>query len=93
MTTCGSQARIRILWPHLQIRGTLTESDVPVYRDLLEHVHFPTGRISLEGILRLLAEQFSVPCNEPETVWRPMLAEAERTFLEIAHRPLSGPGS
>lgn len=68
---------------HLQIRGALTESDVPVYRGPLEHVHFPTGRISLESVLRLLAEQFGVPCNEDAATWRPVLAEAERTFLEI----------
>jgi hypothetical protein len=26
-------------------------------------------------------------------VWRPVLAEAERAFLEIAHQPLSGPAA
>jgi hypothetical protein len=78
---------------HLQIRGTLTETGVPVRRELLEHVHFPTGRVPLEGVIRLLADQFSVSCNTVPTLWRPVLAESERAFQEIAHRPLSGPGS
>lgn len=40
-----------------------------------------------------LLKEFGVPCNQPATVWRPMLAEAERSFLEIAHQPLSGPAA
>jgi hypothetical protein len=47
----------------------------------------------MEGVIRLLADQFGVPCNEPPEVWRPVLAEAEQTFLDIAHRPLSGPAN
>jgi hypothetical protein len=36
-----------------------------------------------------------LPLNDgrPATVWRPMLAEAERAFLAIAHQPLSGPAA
>lgn len=75
---------------HLQIRGALTEQclpdDVP-----LERLHFPTQRISLEAVIRLLIEQFGVPSNQPPEIWRPILAESEAAFLEIAHRPLSGP--
>jgi hypothetical protein len=76
---------------HVQVRGALLEATVPARRGLLEHVHFPTGRISIEAVIRLLTEQFSVPSNEPATVWRPVFAESERSFQEIAHRPLSGP--
>lgn len=47
----------------------------------------------LEGVIRLLVEEFGVPCNQPPAIWRPVLAEAERAFLEIAHQPLSGPAA
>jgi len=78
---------------HVQVRGALIEAGVPARRGLLEHVHLPTGRVSVEAVIRLLAEQFGVRCNEPATVWRPVLAESERLFQEIAHRPLSGPAT
>jgi hypothetical protein len=73
---------------HLQISGNSTEGSPVPY---LHKVHFPTGRIALEAVARLLAEQFNVPCNQPADIWRPALAESERAFEEIAHRPLSGP--
>lgn len=76
---------------HLQVRGALTEHATPVRRGLLEHVHFPTGRVPLEAVIRLLADQFGVTCNTESALWRPVLAESERTFQEIAHHPLSGP--
>jgi len=59
----------------------------------LERVHFPTGRFSIEGIVRLLAEEFDVPTNRDAAIWRPVLAASEREFLEIAHLPLSGPSA
>jgi len=74
---------------HMQIRGDLvdrTASPTPMAR-----LHWPTGRVSLEAVIRLLAEQFHVPCNQPPEVWRRALAESERNFLQVAHRPLSGP--
>jgi hypothetical protein len=57
----------------------------------MERIHFPTGRVSLEAIIRLLADQFNTPCREDPDLWRPVLAETERAFLEIANRPLAGP--
>jgi hypothetical protein len=77
---------------HFQVRGTLSESDVLGADQPLDRVHFPTGRIALEGVIRCLAEQFHVQCNQPPEVWRPLLAESEQAFLDVAHRPLSGPG-
>jgi hypothetical protein len=78
---------------HLQIRGALTEGAALPRDRTLARIHFPTGRVSIESVIRLLADQFEVPCNEPPETWRPVLAEAEQTFLGIAHRPLSGPAS
>lgn len=74
---------------HMQIRGDLAERAASP--TTLARLHWPTGRVSLEAILRLLADQFRVPCNQPSEVWRPALAESERDFLQVAHRPLSGP--
>ena len=76
---------------HLQIRGQLYENCLPGDRSL-DRVHFPSGRVSLEGVIRLLADQFDVPCNQSSELWRPVLSESERIFHEIAHLPPSGPG-
>lgn len=70
---------------HLQIRGKLLRTGT---RNI-ERIHFPTSRVSLEAIIRLLVQEFGVKCNEDSGVWRPVLAESERLFFEIAHIPLS----
>lgn len=75
---------------HVQVRGTLVE-DCLSEDTSLERVHFPTARVSLEAVIRLLAEQFGTPCHREPELWRPVLAETERAFVEIAHRPLGGP--
>jgi hypothetical protein len=45
----------------------------------------------LEALIRLLADQFKVPCNQSKGTWRRMLAVSEAPFIGIAHRSLSGP--
>jgi hypothetical protein len=77
---------------HLQIRGQLTEYCLPAHRTL-ERVHFPTMRVSLEAVIRLLVDQLVVKCNERVKVWRRILATSEAGFLNIDHRSLSGPAS
>jgi hypothetical protein len=72
---------------HVQINGSLAA----LPNAHLHRVHFPTGRISIEAVLRMLVEQFDVPTALPPDRWRPLLAASERAFEEIAHRPLSGP--
>lgn len=75
---------------HLQINGQLTEA--ARFDGLsLKSLHFPTGRVSIEAVIRLLIEQFQVPSNNPPEIWRPVLAESERDFLRVAHQALSGP--
>lgn len=76
---------------HVQIRGHLIADGCLPEHTPLERIHLPTGRVTLEAVIRLLAEQFKVPCNESEDIWRPILAESERRFEVIAHRHLSGP--
>ena len=78
---------------HIQIKGTLTEAGIVPVRGTLERVHFPTGRVGLEAVVRLLVEQFGLETNEPMAIWRPVLAETESAFLKIAHRALSGPNT
>lgn len=73
---------------HLNIHGTLNHH--PLGRSL-EKIHFPTNRISIEAVIRLLIEQFGVPTKHEASVWRPVLTCSEQAFAEIAHRPLSGP--
>lgn len=73
---------------HVQIRATLAETGQPI-----ERTHFPTGRVSLEAILRLLIEDFGVPPRESAENWRAALAESEAAFLEIAHQAPSGPAA
>ena len=74
---------------HLQIRGMLIG-----LRDLnLERVHFPTHRVSLEAVVRLLIEEFGVPAHADAEFWRPALAESEAVFLGIHDRSLSGPSN
>lgn len=76
---------------HFQIRGTLASS-TPMHYDTLERMHFPTGRVTLESVIRCLIEQFDVPSNTGDpAVWRRMLAVSEKEFLRIARQPLSGP--
>ena len=76
---------------HVQLRGVLLEECLPGQGTALEHVHLPTGRVSLEAIIRLLIETFKVPPRTTPNVWRPLLALSERAFLDNAHQPLSGP--
>lgn len=85
-------ARDRHPQSHLNIRGYLAEDCAPDGAGLKD-VHWPTGRISLEAIIRCLVEQFSVPTNRDPSFWRPVLAESERLFNEIAHKTISGPAT
>ena len=41
--------------------------------------------MALEGVIRVLADEFDVPCAEGSDIWRPALREAERVFASIAH--------
>jgi hypothetical protein len=75
---------------HLQVNADLRTVEVLPPGAPLARVHFPTGRISIEAVIRLLIEQFGVQAREPTEVWREVLAETEQAFLG-AHTPRSGP--
>lgn len=74
---------------HLQIRGAFLD-DPPSGRET-SRIHFPTGRPSLEGVIRLLIEEFHVPSATSPEVWRPMLALSEAQFVRSASSPRSDP--
>jgi hypothetical protein len=76
---------------HVQVNGSLRAAGVLPAGVGLERVHFPVGRFPIEWIIRLLAEQFAVPCAAPPATWRPVLRESESIFADIAHWPSSGP--
>jgi hypothetical protein len=76
---------------HVQFRAEPIERGCLPDGKIFERLHFPTGRVTLEAVIRCLVEQFDVPCHEESEIWRPILAESEREFEKIAHRPLSGP--
>lgn len=78
---------------HLQLDGSLVHGEALPEGLPLRRIHFPVGRIGIEAVIRLLADEFQVPTNAQGATWRPVLAEAERLFLDIAHQPLSGPAS
>lgn len=75
---------------HLQINGNLERAVLPDGKPL-GRVRFPTMRVSLEAIIRLLVEEFGVPCNESEDVWRPALESTEPSFFDIQHLPIWSP--
>ena len=75
---------------HLHVRSNLVVSEV-LGSAPHERVHYPTGSVSIEGVLRLLIEQCGIPTARDPSIWRPLLHEAEIAFYEIAHQPSSGP--
>jgi hypothetical protein len=76
---------------HLNVHGRLDLNEALPAGQPLKAVHFPTGRTSLESVIRLLIEQFKIEANEPSDVWRAALSTSEAQFWEIAHLPTSGP--
>jgi hypothetical protein len=71
------------------VRADLREPEVLGPGSPLERVHFPTRRISLEAVIRLLVGHFGVPSNEA-AIWRPVLAHSEEELLDTAYRSFSG---
>ncbi len=70
---------------HLHVRGDLRSDSLPP-KQTLERVHFACGRPTLESVIAVLADEFGVQTNAPDSVWRPLLRETEQTFLTVAHR-------
>ena len=73
---------------HFQLRGSLLEDCLPEGKPL-HKIHFPTMRVSLEAVIRLLAVEFDVPCNENKEIWIPALETTESAFFDIQHLPVA----
>lgn len=78
---------------HLHVRGALVCDGCLPEKTSLEDVHFPTGRMAIEGVIRCLVEEFNVPTATDPAFWRAVLAESENQFIAIAHRAPSGPAA
>jgi hypothetical protein len=74
---------------HLNVHGELQEDVLPS-GTTLARVHFPTDRVSLEAVIRLLVRDFKCETAYPATIWGPALETSEVEFQKIAHRPSSG---
>ena len=75
-----SRARIAAESPprgHLHVDGTLRHPDVLRPKQPLGRVHFPCRQPTLEAAVVLLADEFGVPTNAPQEVWRDAVAEHE----------------
>jgi len=75
-----SRARIAAASPprgHMHIDGTLRQPDVLRPKQPLGRVHFPCRRPTLEAAVVLLADEFGVPTNAPQEVWRAAVSEHE----------------
>ena len=73
---------------HLHVRSTLLAPARLDHEGMLhERVHYPTGRLSIKAVIRLLIEQYSVVPVTPAHIWRPLLHASETAFQEIAHKP------
>jgi hypothetical protein len=62
---------------HLHVDGTLHQPGVLRPKQPLGRVHFPCRQPTLEAAVVLLADEFGVPTNAPQEVWRAAVAEHE----------------
>ncbi|MPZ24538.1 MAG: hypothetical protein GEU28_13625 [Dehalococcoidia bacterium] len=78
-------------YPHLHIGHATVDLDIlheagrsdnaNGLRAEIADVHFPTGRISLESVLRMLVTDLGVdPLQEHASDWQAILAETEHAF-------------
>jgi len=70
---------------HLQLRADPVENCLEGGQTL-ERIHFPTSRVSLESIIRMLIRDFHVPPNASMDIWHPILKDSEHAFFEIARK-------
>lgn len=76
---------------HVQVNAKLRGHGLPRDGDL-QGVHFPTRRMLIEGVIRLLIEDFQVPVHKDHRdIWRSLLAESEKELAGIMRQPPLGP--
>lgn len=70
--------RSKVKTPHLHVRGLTTP--LP-----LSKAHFPTGRVSIEEVIRFAVTELGVHPRYGDGVWQALLAETEQEFF-VARR-------
>jgi hypothetical protein len=70
---------------HLHVGRSCIAEASPLPHDRFHRLHIPTGRVSLESILRFLIEDLEVPSRKEN--WRDVLSNTERAFNQ--HRTRS----
>lgn len=70
---------------HLHVQGDLHADGALPKGKPLGRVHFPSRRMPIEAVIRLLIREFGVPARTKDEFWEPLLAESEDPFREIAH--------
>jgi hypothetical protein len=72
--------RSRVTHPHAHVAGLAMGG----------RAHLPTGRVSIESVLRFLLDDLGVPARRPD--YAEVLAEAERLFIRRRRWHARGPG-
>ncbi len=66
--------RWKVQTPHLHVRGLAA----PL---ALSRAHFPTGRVSIEEVIRFAITELRVRPLLPDNLWQALLEETERAFI------------
>ena len=62
-----------VLWPHVHIGQGAVGNAARIGERYIHKIHFPTGQVSLEEVIRLLIREFQVPVRRED--WEQVLAE------------------
>lgn len=71
-------------FPHLHVGLVSIAQDAPIPRERFHRLHIPTGRVSLESVIRLLIEEFGVVPQKDD--WREILDDTEEAFMRYKTR-------
>lgn len=67
-----------ITFPHLHVGRALIANQTTIRPEDFHKVHIPTGRVSIEAVVRLLITEFGVTHRNPR--WRQILQRSETAF-------------
>lgn len=70
--------------PHLHIGSSVVANDAPLMRKTFSKLHIPTGRVSIESIVRFLIIEIKVHPSVIE--WETVLDEGQRLFDTFRRR-------
>jgi len=72
--------------PHLHIGSPVVAHDAPLLRKTFSKLHIPTGRVSIESIVRFLISEIEVQPIVP--AWEAVLNDGQRVFDTFRRRHL-----